>query len=68
LTPIFISITGWRKAWMIGGCFSIVIGLLMVLTVDEPVTKDAILVSNDVDQNEEVKKQAIKIVESNKGY
>lgn len=53
---------------MIGGCFSIVIGLLMVLTVDEPVTKDAILVSNDVDQNEEVKKQAIKIVESNKGY
>jgi sugar phosphate permease len=46
MTPVLISVTGWRVAWMIGGGCGMVIGLLLVLTVEEPIDKNAILISN----------------------
>jgi sugar phosphate permease len=33
LTPILISATGWRNTWIIGGGFSVFVGLLIVFTV-----------------------------------
>ena len=41
LTPLVISLVGWRGAWVVGGGFGIFIGVLILLTIKEPETPNA---------------------------
>jgi sugar phosphate permease len=66
MTPVLISVTGWRVAWMIGGGISALVGLLIVFTIEEPVNKNSILISNEKVKNKDVKEQANKVLESTK--
>lgn len=47
MTPVLIKYTGWRMAWIIGGGFGVVSGLLMVFLVAEPKVPSTMVVSSN---------------------
>lgn len=58
MTPILISWTGWRMAWMIGGGFGIIIGVLLIITVQEPHQQKQIVLTKDKSVAKEIFKEA----------
>lgn len=66
LTPVFITMTGWRLAWIIIGILTAATGFLLVFTVVEPKSKEAMLLTKDKEKKEKVKEAADQVIKDEK--